>query len=191
MLETFEEKYIPQIVERVLPLWNVDGATEEFNRLYVEMIIRTNMHENNFQFQITENKELCSIAFGAKKTDISSTIWLDKTYSTLSPEGKNSFTVGRKYLLMMEDKTFSYMTDEDIKLCLFVSLKKGYGNKILNEVIKYFKSLGYKNMYLWTDEECNVDWYYKNGYELISKEKYEPFSSPDYNYMTYIFKKKL
>lgn len=191
MLENFDDKNIPKIVERVLPLWNVDGAPDDFNRLYVEMIIRTNMHENNWQFQITEDEKLCSIAFCAGKKDKSNNEWLEKQYQKLDNDGKNSFDVGRKYLLMMEDKTFSYMKDDDIKLCLFVSLQKGYGSKILNEVASFFKKQGYKNIYLWTDGECNVDWYFKNGYQLIQEEVYEPFSSSDFKYMTYIFKKEL
>lgn len=191
MLEKFEEKYIPQIVERVLPLWNVDGASDNFNRLYVEMIIRTNMHENNWQFQIAEDNKLYAIAFCANKNDTSNNEWIEKQYHILNNESKKSFDFGRKYLLMMEDKTFSYMNDDDIKLCLFVSMQKGYGTKILNEVANYFKKIGYKNIYLWTDGECNVDWYFKNDYQLIEKEVYEPFSSEDYKYMTYIFKKSL
>lgn len=191
MLEKFEEKYIPQIVERVLPLWHVDAATEDFNRLYVEMIIRTNMHENNWQFQIAEDEKLYSIAFCANKNDISNNDWLEKQYQKLNKDGKNSFDFGRKYLLMMEDKTFAYMNNDDIKLCLFVSMQKGYGSKILNEVADFFRDKGYKNIYLWTDGECNVDWYFKNGYQLINEEVYEPFSSEDYKYMTYIFKKPL
>lgn len=191
MLEKFDEENIPQLIERVLPLWNVDNATEDFNRLYVEMIIRTNMHENNLQFQLQEDNQLCSIAFAANKKDISNNSWFENQYSLLDEQSKKSFSIGRKYLLTMEEKTFAYMNDNDIKLCLFISLKKGYGAKILSEASEHFKKLGYKNLYLWTDGECNVEWYFKNGFQLILEEIYEPFSSDDYKYMTYIFKKKL
>lgn len=191
MLEKFDEENIPQLIERVLPLWNVDNATEDFNRLYVEMIIRTNMHENNLQFQLQEDNQLCSIAFAANKKDISNNSWFENQYSLIDEQSKNSFSIGRKYLLSMEEKTFAYMNDNDIKLCLFISLKKGYGTKILSEASEHFKKLGYKNLYLWTDGECNVEWYFKNGFQLILEEIYEPFSSDDYKYMTYIFKKKL
>lgn len=191
MLEKFDEENIPQLIERVLPLWNVDNATEDFNRLYVEMIIRTNMHENNLQFQLQEDNQLCSIAFAANKKDISNNSWFENQYSLIDEQSKKSFSIGRKYLLTMEEKTFAYMNDNDIKLCLFISLKKGYGTKILSEASEHFKKLGYKNLYLWTDGECNVEWYFKNGFQLILEEIYEPFSSDDYKYMTYIFKKKL
>lgn len=191
MLEKFDEKYLPQLVERVLPLWNVDGASTEFNRKYVEMIIRTNMHENQMQFQLTQENQLCSIAFGAAKTDTSNTTWLNEQLNILDEQGKNSFIFGRKYLLMMEEKTFSYMNEDDVKLCLFVSLKKGYGKKILDETMEFFRSQGYKNMYLWTDGECNVQWYFDHDYQLILQEEYQPFSTPQEPYMTYIFKKEL
>lgn len=191
MLQQFDENNIPQLIERLLPLWKVDGASDDFNRLYVEMIIRTNMHKNNLQFQITENNKLCAIAFGAKKKDESDDTWINNQLKILNDTGKISFEMGRKYLLMMEEKTFSYMTEEDIKLCLFVSLKKGYGKKILDEAIQQFKKLKYKNIYLWTDGECNVQWYFDNGYQLLQEDIYAPFSSKDFKYKTFIFKKSL
>lgn len=191
MLQQFDINNIPQLVERLFPLWKVDGAEDSFNKLYVEMIIRTNMHENKMQFQLTEENQLCAIAFAAVKNDINDSTWLDFQLEKLNETERNSFMTGQKYLQMMEERTFAYMTENDIKLCLFVSIKKGYGKKILTEAADCFKKLGYRNIYLWTDGECNVQWYFDNGYELLQEDIYEPFSTEDFKYKTYIFRKKI
>lgn len=196
MLEQFEETNIPLLVDRVMPLWKVRGMNDSFNRLYVEMIIRTNMHENGMQFQMSgknggSSGNLKAICFGAKLNDARSDEWYKKTLESLSYEERTVFENGRRYLLGMEEKTFSFMTEDDVKLCLFISLEKGWGTKILSGAQKYFVKAGFKKLYLWTDGECNVDWYFKNGFELVLEEEYSDFSRPGNPYMTYVFRKKL
>ena len=209
ILKQFDEKYIPSLVNRLLPLWNVPGESEDFNRRYVEMIIRTNMHINDMQFMMTEKtagktsiSELKAIAFAAAKSDKSDGSWFFKFLEGASSRERNIFQTGRRYLNYMEEKTFSLMKNDDVKLCLFVSLERGWGSRILSEAVKEFKARGYKNMLLWTDCECNVQWYFDNGWELVNEEEYELFSrgtggsgektgDDRKQYMTYIFKKEI
>ena len=209
ILKQFDEKYIPSLVNRLLPLWKVSGESEVFNRRYVEMIIRTNMHINDMQFMMTEKTagktsilKLKAIAFAAAKSDKSDGSWFFKFLEEASSRERTIFQTGRRYLNYMEEKTFSLMKNDDVKLCLFVSLKRGWGSRILSEAVKEFKARGYKNMLLWTDCECNVQWYFDNGWELVNEEEYEPFSRETggsgektgddiKQYMTYIFKKGL
>ena len=209
ILKHFDEKYIPSLVNRLIPLWNVPGESEDFNSRYVEMIIRTNMHINDMQFMMTEKtagktsiSELKAIAFAATKSDKSDGSWFFKLLEDASSRERNIFQTGRRYLNYMEEKTFSLMKNDDVKLCLFVSLERGWGSRILSEAVKEFKARGYKNMLLWTDCECNVQWYFENGWELVNEEEYEPFSrgtggsgkktgDDRKQYMTYIFKKEI
>ena len=209
ILKQFDEKYISSLVNRLLPLWNVPGGSEDFNRRYVEMIIRTNMHINDMQFMMTKKtagktsiSELKAIAFAAAKSDKSDGSWFFKFLEGASSRERTIFQTGRRYLNYMEEKTFSLMKNDDVKLCLFVSLERGWGSRILSEAVKEFKARGYKNMLLWTDCECNVQWYFDNGWELLSEEEYEPFSrgtggsrektgDDRKQYMTYIFKKEI
>ena len=209
ILKQFDEKYISSLVNRLLPLWNVPGESEDFNRRYVEMIIRTNMHINDMQFMMTEKtagkasiSELKAIAFAAAKSDKSDGSWFNRLLEGASSRERNIFQTGRRYLNYMEEKTFSLMKNDDVKLCLFVSLERGWGSRVLSEAVKEFKARGYKNMLLWTDCECNVQWYFDNGWELLSEEEYELFSrgtggsgektgDDRKQYMTYIFKKEI
>lgn len=229
ILKHFDEKYISSLVNRLLPLWNVPGESEDFNRRYVEMIIRTNMHINDMQFMMTEGVDSCpvgepfscgvkspvceragktsiselkAIAFAALKSDKSDDAWFTRLLEGASSRERTIFQTGRRYLNYMEEKTFSLMKDDDVKLCLFVSLESGWGSRILSEAVKEFKARGYKNMLLWTDCECNVQWYFDNGWKLLSEEEYEPFSrgtggsgektdDDRTKFMTYIFKKEI
>lgn len=229
ILKQFDEKYILSLVNRLLPLWNVPGESEDFNRRYVEMIIRTNMHINDMQFMMTEGGDSCpvgepsscgvkspvceragktsisefkAIAFAASKSDKSDDAWFTRLLKDASSRERNIFQTGRRYLNYMEEKTFALMKNDDVKLCLFVSMERGWGSRILSEAVKEFKARGYKNMLLWTDCECNVQWYFDNGWELVNEEEYEPFSRETggsgektgddiKQYMTYIFKKEI
>lgn len=190
-LEKFDSKNIPQIVERVFDLWSPDYDDDNFRRTYVEMVVRHNIAANDMQFQIAENGKLRAITFAEKKDEENSIEnWYQEQYKKLSADQQIYFKNGREYLHLMDKKTFAYMNEDDVKLSLFVSLQPGYGKEILSQTMDFFRSRGYKNMFLWTDCECNVDWYFQHGYELVEENIYEPFSH-DEDYKTYVFKKEL
>lgn len=190
-LEEFNPENIPQIVNRVFDLWSPDYDDDNFRRTYVEMVVRHNIAANDMQFQIVENGKLRAITFAEKKDEENSIEnWYQDQYKKLSADQQIYFKNGREYLHVMDRKTFGYMNEDDVKLSLFVSLQAGYGKEILSQAMEFFRSRGYKNMFLWTDCECNVDWYFQHGYELVDESIYEPFSY-DEDYKTYVFKKEL
>lgn len=191
-LEKFDFNNMNFLVDRVKDLWSAPDSEDSFRRIYAEQVIRMDMHENNYQFQICENNELRAIACASRKGDkVSSENWWNAQYEKLSSEQQFSFKLSREYLSMMDKKAYSFMGENDIKLDLFISTKTGWGKKILEPVMEYFKQQGFKNLYLWTDCECNVDWYFDHGYELVEEDVYEPFSTENENYKTYIFKKEI
>lgn len=191
MLRNFDESNIPFLVERLLPLWGIKGESEDFNRLYVKMIILSNMHENQMQFEITDEGNVKAIAFLARKGDFCNYSRIEEIYKKFDDDKKIYFRNGKDFLSKMEEKTFSLLGENDVKLCLFVSIEKGWGHRILEEVFALLKSKGIANVYLWTDCECNVQWYFDHDYFLVSEEEYPPFSRNGKKYMTYIFKKCL
>lgn len=192
-LEEFDIKHMPAVVDRLVDLWSPPVDDMEFRRTYVEAIVRQNGADNDMQFMLTENGELCSIAFAERKGEHNSAeIWWQKTYDNLkNPDYQKMLWLSRSYLSMMDEKTFSYMTDEDVKLSLFVSTKSGYGKKILDEAKNYYREKGFKTMFLWTDCDCNVDWYITHGYELVEEGTYDGFSRPGEDYKIYVFKMAL
>lgn len=192
LFEPFSYDHIPELVDRVKDLWTPQDAPDFFRRLYAELIIRMDMHDNDLQFQICDGRQLKAIACASRKGDVvSAEDWWHEQYSSFNPEQQNSFRLGRDYLTLMDEKTYVLMNDDDVKLDLFISVEQGWGKVILDEAIELYRKQGCKNLFLWTDCECNVDWYFDHGYELVEEGIYELFSQPGDDYKTYIFKKKI
>lgn len=223
LLETFEMKNIPHILDVVVPLWSPSLGDAEFKRFNVEYIVRNNIFENDYRFQLVERDEeiaagggnICAngdqipaprknsscasknslflaAAFFARKTDASlAEEWFARESIRFPNEFKTASALSRDYLTMMDERTFALMNDDDIKLSLFVSCKPGAGSKILERCCEQLRREGWKNLFLWTDCECNWGWYLSHGFTLVQEDTYEPFSTEAEKYKMYIFKRKL
>lgn len=194
-LQPFEMKNLPLIVDVVEPLWFPPIGDKEFKRFNVEYIVRNNICENDYRFQLVDeeaNNEILSAAFFARKNDRSIVEeWFASESQRFPDEWRKASLMSKTYLTMMDDLTLSLMKEDDIKLSLFISRKPGAGSQILEQTSRLLKDEGWKNLYLWTDCDCNWQWYIKHGFTLVQENSYEPFSSKDQDYKTYIFKKKL
>jgi STE24 endopeptidase len=191
-IQPFEMNNIPLILDVVVPMWSPPQEDMEFRRFYVEHIVRNNLFENDYHFELIENGSFCASAFFARKADVcKADEWYSVESRKYSENLLSSTKIGKSYIELMDDKVRSYMNDDDIQLTLYVSRKKGCGSKLLNKLCEELRAQGWKNLYLWTDCECNWQWYTDHGYELLSTDVYKPFSSEDEDYLTYIFRKKL
>jgi len=189
----FREESIIHIVDKVYSLWSPSAGDIEFKRLYVEYIVRNNLFENTFNYELTdEDGNYLSSAFFTRKGDKNmSDIWLKPYLEKLSDECKSSLSMCKTYLDYMEKQTFSLMNEKDIKLSLFVSGRKGAGFCLLKKLLDSFRDKGCKNVFLWTDCECNWQWYLNNAFTLVKEDIYPIFSHNGADYKTYIFKKAL
>lgn len=197
-LEPFEMKNLPLIVDVVEPLWYPPVGDDIFKRFNVEYIVRNNICENDYRFQLVDveegktQKEILSAAFFARKGDYSLVEdWFSREVQQFPPELRKASGMSKTYLSLMDEKTLALMNDDDIKLSLFVSRKPGAGLQILEQTCKRLKTEGWKNLYLWTDCDCNWQWYTKHGFTLVQEDIYEPFSNEQEDYKTYIFMRKL
>ena len=213
LIQPFDMKNIPLMLEVVLPMWSPQKWDINFRRFYVEHIIRSNYFENEYHYQLVEKSgdtgihegihdelrstqiigEFCAMAFFARKTDIcKADVWYTEEVKKFPQALQRSTKLGKAYIELMDEKTRSFMKDDDIQLTLYISRKKGCGSKLLNELCDRLRTQGWKNLYLWTDCECDWEWYTDHGYELVSKDVYEPFTEQDgEDYLTYIFRKAL
>ena len=194
-IHPFNMKNFYQIVDFVKPLWSFSEWEDSFRRFYVEIILRNSFFENDLTFQITDKKnpqKLCSAIFFQKKSDSNNLQrWISEKSENFSEAQKQSVKLGTEYLEFMDSKVYSLMNQNDIKLSLFVGLEKGFGSVIFEELWDYLKNQGYKNMYLWTDCDCNWKWYLKKGFDLIEEIVYEKFNDGNNKYKAFIFKKKI
>ena len=194
-LEPFNFENLPLVVDVVEPLWFPPVGDKEFKRFNVEYIVRNNICENDYCFQLVQaglQNELLSAAFFARKGDYSIVEeWFSRESQRFPEEWKKASGMSKAYLTMMDERTLAIMNDDDIKLSLFVSRKPGAGSQILELSFEKFRAEGWKNLYLWTDCDCNWQWYIKHGFSLVQEDIYEPFSSEHEDYKTWIFKRKL
>lgn len=188
----FNKEYFSQIVDFVKPLWSFSDWEDSFRKFYTEIILQNSFFENGLAFQIAENQELLAVTFFQKKFDKNNlNRWISENAGDFTAAQKQSINLCTEYLACMDSKVHSLMNENDIKLSLFVGCKKGYGSIIFEKLWNHLKNLNYKNLYLWTDCECNWQWYLKNGFILIEESIYEKFNDGTKKYKTYIFKKKL
>ena len=55
-LEPFDKKNLPLVVDVVEPLWYPPVGDKEFKRFNVEYIVRNNIFENAYRFQLVKNE---------------------------------------------------------------------------------------------------------------------------------------
>ena len=208
-VEPFDSKYIPEIVDWVTPLWSMmdydtevsmmDWDTEVSEKsankkqdLDVEFIVRHNIFYNEFALQLVQGEELRAVAFAARKEEKNDALqWLEENNQNLSAKEQESLQQVVDYLEQMDEKTCSCMEQDAVRLTLFASSQRGCGSMILQQLEERLRRAGFKAMYLWTDSDCNHQWYPKHGFTLVESEVNENFSTPEKNFMTYIFCKKL
>lgn len=197
-IQPFDMKNIPLMLEVVVPMWSSPDWDMDFRRFYVEHIIRSNYFENEYHYQLVEKagdgtSQFCAMAFFARKNDIcKAENWYNLESKKFPQNLQRSTKLGKAYIELMDEKTRAFMKNNDIQLTLYISRKKGCGSKLLNELCDRLRAQGWKNLYLWTDCECDWEWYIDHGYELVAKDIYEPFTEQNgEDYLTYIFKKAL
>ncbi len=196
-IEPFNHKNLSYILDVVVPLWSSPEWEEDFRRFNVEYIVRNNIFENKYCFELVEEcnskkSNFLSAAFFARKGDVcKADLWFLEKSRLFQKSILENSSKSATFLKLMDERTLGLMNDDDIKLSLFVSVKPGYGSLILEELYSKLKTEGWKNLYLWTDCECNWQWYIKHGFTLVAEDTYLPFCSPDFEYKTYIFKRKL
>ena len=175
--------------------YDTDVSEKSANKkqdLDVEFIVRHNIFYNEFALQLVQEKKLQAVAFAARKEEENDALqWLEENRENLSAKEAESLQRVVEYLEHMDAKTCSVMEKDDIRLTLFASNQRGCGSMILQQLEERLRRAGFKAMYLWTDSDCNHQWYPRHGFELVEMARNENFSTPEKNFMTYIFCKKL
>lgn len=94
--------------------------------------------------------------------------WLKKN---LKEENTKGILGYKKYLDESKAIMKPYLNKCDVVLSLFVSNIKGGGRTLMNTLFTTLKNDGFKQVFLWTDTECDFDFYYHNKFEEIVRTK--------------------
>ena len=193
-ISTFNFDNIPQILKVIQPMWTAPTMRESYARIYAELILRSNIFENDFNLQLENENGFCSAAFGTVKGEKNfARDWLNKIISeeNFSEEEILWFKRCVSYIENNDRILQSYMTENDIQLSLFVSTVKGYGKPVLEEFLQRARSCGFRRLFLWTDIECNWQYYPAHGFELIEENVNELYSKPDLPHKVFFYKKDI
>ena len=189
ILQPFDDKNIPLLVKAVTPSWSMVNWENSFRDVDIEFIIRNGIFYNEFALQLQNDKELLAVAFVEKQNETNDALnWLQNNKKELTENEEKGLNLVVQYLQEMDSRVHDFMTKDDVKLSLFISLKSGYGEKIFQKLKILLKKENYKSLYLWTDSDCNYNWYPKHGFSLVEERPYSQFSTDETDFKTYIFK---
>ena len=189
ILQPFDDKNIPLLVKAVTPSWSMVNWENSFRDVDIEFIIRNGIFYNEFALQFQNDKELLAVAFVEKQNETNDALnWLQNNKKELTENEEKGLNLVVQYLQEMDSRVHDFMTKDDVKLSLFISLKSGYGEKIFQKLKTLLKKKNYKSLYLWTDSDCNYNWYPKHGFSLVEERPYSQFSTDETDFKTYIFK---
>lgn len=189
ILQPFDDKNIPLLVKAVTPSWSMVNWENSFRDVDIEFIIRNGIFYNEFALQLQNDKELLAVAFVEKQNETNDALnWLQNNKKELTENEEKGLNLVVQYLQEMDSRVHDFMTKDDVKLSLFISLKSGYGEKIFQKIKTLLKKKNYKSLYLWTDSDCNYNWYPKHGFSLVEERPYSQFSTEETDFKTYIFK---
>ena len=189
ILQPFDDKNIPLLVKAVTPSWSMVNWENSFRDVDIEFIIRNGIFYNQFALQLQNDKELLAVAFVEKQNETNDALnWLQNNKKELTENEEKGLNLVVQYLQEMDSRVHDFMTKDDVKLSLFISLKSGYGEKIFQKLKTLLKKKNYKSLYLWTDSDCNYNWYPKHGFSLVEERPFSLFSTEETDFKTYIFK---
>ena len=189
ILQPFDDKNIPLLVKAVTPSWSMVNWENSFRDVDIEFIIRNGIFYNEFALQLQNDKELLAVAFVQRPKETNDALnWLQNNKKELTENEEKGLNLVVQYLQEMDSRVHDFMTKDDVKLSLFISLKSGYGEKIFQKLKTLLKKKNYKSLYLWTDSDCNYNWYPKHGFSLVEERPYSQFSTEETDFKTYIFK---
>ena len=189
ILQPFDDKNIPLLVKAVTPSWSMVNWEISFHDVDIEFIIRNGIFYNEFALQLQNDKDLLAVAFVEKQNETNDALnWLQNNKKELTENEEKGLNLVVQYLQEMDSRVHDFMTKDDVKLSLFISLKSGYGEKIFQKLKTLLKKKNYKSLYLWTDSDCNYNWYPKHGFSLVEERPYSQFSTEETDFKTYIFK---
>ena len=161
---------LPQVYEMAFEAWKdaYPGQSDAFIRKVSEFIMRKNYYENAYRYKISEDGIIRAILLGCEKNDKNDALeWVELQTKNLQGSELLIMNNQKDYLVKSDDLLATFLTDNDIKLALFISNKRGYGTKLLNHFMEESQMKGKDKMYLWTDSSCNHHYYPKQGFEEV------------------------
>lgn len=145
-IERFQEEDMNVVKPLAKQAWHTfyDGFSEDYLLCIAECIVRHNFTDADLSLKISDEEGVKGLIFGTRKgkiVDLSD--WVKKQSENLSPIEKDLLETLCEYMDEADRNTLARMSDEDVKLSLFVSTRKGCGRELLNPSRKSSANTGF------------------------------------------------
>ncbi len=169
----------PEMPEKMCPL------------IYQYLVRYYYVPDSPFSLGATENGKLCAFLLAAPASHADSALadqWISGQLN--NKEEEDFFQDYKAYLDGNSQKEQNHALTGEVALLLFASIRKGAGRTLLAEFEKRCRKHGIPSFLLWTDETCDFDYYYKNGFSEAAKFPTNP-PLGNQTLTTYLFRKTI
>lgn len=193
-IKQFIPERIDEVTQMAMEVWGKKQGAHDAKaaRLFCQHLSRYSLYTTDLAFQAEDEEGLQGIAFAwlpGDKNDAA--LWLRSQFPIMTKEEQQTLLTNERYLMRTDAELQSKMVPNSAKLSFFISQKPGYGSPVLNALIERLRERGIEWLYLWTDYNCNWQYYPKHGYEQIGQGIVPEFSTADENYNYMFFRKKI
>ncbi len=122
----------------------------------------------------------------AEETDVAARFAAE----AFAPEEREYFETYRAYLDANRRKEREAAAPNETILLFFASVRPGCGRALKAEFERRLRERGGESYLLWTDETCDFDYYYRNGFAEVDRFELETKLAPK-PLRTFLFRKKL
>lgn len=179
MLKTknYEKKYFKSCLDLVENTWHFDRI---FSSGVSELFFRKKLHDSAYRKVIIKDNQVIGLFFATdekmsplkrirqKIAFLNDEMWFKAKKKDFSDylEAKDFKESYKKIDQLIEINKENF----DSEIALFIVSSEfqgqGLGKSLLNQYFKYCKKNSFKNLILWTDYDCNLEFYPKAGFTL-------------------------
>lgn len=191
MIRNFEDKDIEEASKIAHLTWGnfYMQESQELQNLIYEFMVQYYDLNRKFSFAAIDNGFKGFLLAGCKVDKNNSYKDFIKQTQTLKNDTEREIALGLlDYLELCGSEVKKIMAEDDIMLCLFVSVQKGFGRELLAKLTETCIENGIKNIFLWSDTTCDYEYYSKNNFILVKEVKNILNGKP---VTTVIYKKEL
>lgn len=194
MITRLTRRDLPDVIDMTFEQWkeSYTGQTDEFIKKASEFIVRKNYYDNEFSYKIVKDGIIIAFLFGCHKQETNDALdWVAKEMKNKTESEIEIMENSVHYLTKFDNLLSTYMTENDMKVALIISNKRGYGTILLNHFMSICTDRKNEYLYLWTDTTCNHQYYPKQGFEEIMSVENSNLNSKVEDFQTIFYKKRI
>ena len=192
-IQDFTANQLGSVSKLIVQLWDNSAGEmpKELDSLFNEYVLRYYyVPSSNFNLVAKTDGEICGCLLAAPACDLKNNTadeWIKGRLH--GADAVNCFNEIKSYIDSMRELEHQYANENEAILLFFASIQKGSGKALMAEFEKRCREQNIDSMLLWTDDSCNYEYYYRKGFEEVSKS-ISPTMMGGRNTTTWVFRKK-